>query len=154
MIPPSAAARCSDLVLIPTRTSILEIETLPEVSDMLRLAGSPSAFVLLNCVHPSAGPRGITDTHGSIKELFELNVCPVHICQRSAYAEAPTSGQSPQELDVEGKAADELKRLFEFTSEIVNSRKDARILNSLTRREAELNRLFDSTRELVNNWRQ
>jgi chromosome partitioning protein len=149
-----SAARCSDLVLIPTRTSILEIETLPEVNDMLRLAGSPSAFVLLNCVHPSAGPRGITDTHGSIKDLFELNVCPVHICQRSAYAEAPTSGQSPQELDAEGKAADELKRLFEFTSEIVNSRKDVRILNSLTRREAELDRLFDSTRELVNNWRQ
>src|SRR5580700_2678838 len=85
-----SAARCSDLVLIPTRTSILEIETLPEVNDMLRLAGSPSAFVLLNCVHPSAGPRGITDTQGTIKDLFELNVCPIHICQRSAYAKAPT----------------------------------------------------------------
>jgi Arsenical pump membrane protein len=70
--------------------------------------------------------------------------------ERSAYAEAPTSGQSPQELDAEGKAADELKRLFDFTSEVVNRRKDVRILNSLTRREAELNRLFDSTRELMN----
>ena len=147
------AARCSDLVLIPTRTSILELETLPEVNDLLRLAGSPSAFVVLNCVHPSAGPRGITDTHGSIKELFELTVCPVHICHRSAYAEAPTSGQSPQELDAEGKAADELKRLFDFTSEVVNTRKDDRILNSLTRREAELDRLFNSARELVNKGR-
>jgi chromosome partitioning protein len=36
-----SAARCSDLVLIPTRTSILEIETLPEVNELLRLAGSP-----------------------------------------------------------------------------------------------------------------
>jgi chromosome partitioning protein len=63
-----------------------------------------------------------------------LNVCPVHICQRSAYAEAPTSGQSPQELDAEGKAADELKRLFEFTSEIVNSRKDVRILKPVVDR--------------------
>jgi hypothetical protein len=105
--------------------------------------------VLLNCVHPSAGPRGIIDTRDSIKELFELTVCPVHICQRSAYAEAPTSGQSPQEADAEGKAADEMKRLFDFTSEVVNRRKDVRILNSLTRREADLNRLFDSTRELV-----
>ena len=93
---------------------------------MLRLAGSPTAFVVLNCVHPSAGPRGITDTHGSIKELFELTVCPVHICQRSAYAEAPTSGQSPQELDAEGKAADELKRLFDFTCEHVNTARDVR----------------------------
>jgi chromosome partitioning protein len=101
------AARCSDLVLIPTRSSIVEIETLPEVNDLLRLAGSPPAFVVLNCVHPSTGHRGIADTHGTIKELFELSVCPIHICQRSAYAEAPTSGQSPQELDAEGKAADE-----------------------------------------------
>jgi len=47
------AARASDLVLIPTRPNILEVETLPEVSDLLRLAGNPPAFVLLNCViHP------------------------------------------------------------------------------------------------------
>jgi chromosome partitioning protein len=116
------AARASDLVLIPTRPSIVEVETLPEVNDLLRLAGSPPAFVLLNCVHPSAGVRGLTDTREAIKQLFALTVCPVHICQRNAYAEAPTSGQSPQELDPEGRAADELKRLFDFTSEHVNIR--------------------------------
>jgi chromosome partitioning protein len=117
------AARMSDLVLIPTRPSMLEVETLPEVNDLLRLAASPPALVLLNCVHPSAGQRGLQDVHQSIKELFGLIVCPVHICQRSAYAEAPTSGQSPQELDADGKAAAELKRLFEFTCEFVNKRK-------------------------------
>jgi chromosome partitioning protein len=144
------AARASDLVLIPSRPSILEIETLPEVNDLLELAGSPSAFVLLNCVHPSAGPRGINNTHAGIKELFGLTVCPVHICQRSAYSEAPTSGQSPQELDPEGKAADELHRLLQFICEHVNNGRDVQILNSLTKREAELDRLLDSTRELMN----
>ena len=117
------AARASDLVLIPTRPSIVEVETLPEVNDLLRLAGSPAAFVLLNCVHPSAGSRGLIDVHNAIMELFGMVVCPVHVCQRSAYAEAPTSGQSPQELDEEGKAADELKRLFDFTCEFVNTGK-------------------------------
>jgi chromosome partitioning protein len=140
----------SDLVLIPTRSSIVEIETLPEVGDLLRLAGSLPAFVVLNCVHPSAGPRGIADTHRTIKDLFDLVVCPVHISHRSAYAEAPTSGQSPQELDAEGKAADELYRLFDFTCEFVNTGKEVQIRNSLARRETELNRLFDSTCELVN----
>ena len=48
------AARMSDLVLISTRPSILEVETLPEVNDLLRLAGNPPAFVLLNCIHTSA----------------------------------------------------------------------------------------------------
>jgi chromosome partitioning protein len=144
------AARISDLVLIPTRSSILELETLPEVRDLLRLAGNPPALVVLNCVHPSTGPRSIADTHQAIKKLFDLVVCPVHISQRSAYADAPTSGQSPQELDAEGKAADELDRLLDFTWQFVNTGTEARILSSLTRRDAELNRLFDSTRELVN----
>jgi chromosome partitioning protein len=144
------AARASDLVLIPSRPNILEIETLPEVSDMLELAGSPPTFVLLNCVHPSAGPRGINETQAWIKELIGLTVCPVHICQRSAYSEAPTSGQSPQELDPDGKAADELHRLLLFICEHVNNGRDDQVLKSLTRRAAELDRLFDSTRELMN----
>jgi chromosome partitioning protein len=49
-----SAARASDLVLIPTRPNILEAETLPAVSVLLKLAGNPPAFVLLNCIHPSA----------------------------------------------------------------------------------------------------
>jgi chromosome partitioning protein len=116
-----SAARVSDLVLIPTRPSIVELETLPEVKDLLMLAGNPPAFVLLNCVHPSAGARGIQDVHEGVKHLFDFTVCPVHICQRSAYAEAPTSGRSPQELDPDGKAAVELQRLFDFTCEFVNT---------------------------------
>jgi chromosome partitioning protein len=147
------AARMSDLVLIPTRPSILEVETLPEVNDLLRLAGSPPAFVLLNCIHPSAGHRGLINIHQAIKQLFDLNVCPVHVCQRSAYSEAPTTGQSPQEIEADGKAADELNRLFDFTCEFVNTGRGAQILSILARREAELNRLFDSTCELVNTGR-
>jgi chromosome partitioning protein len=143
------AARMSDLVLIPIRPNILEIETLPAVNDLLRLAGNPPAYVLLNCIHPSAGARGLVDTYQAIKQLFDLVVCPIHVCQRSAYAEAPTSGQSPQELDPDGKAADELNRLFIFTCELVNTRQGAQVLSILTRREAELNRLFDFTCELV-----
>jgi len=147
------AARMSDLVLIPTRPSILEVETLPEVNDLLRLAGNPPAFVLLNCIHTSARARGLIDIHHAIKQLFDLIVCPVHVCQRTTYAEAPTSGQSPQELDADGKAADELNRLFDFTCEFVNAGKGIQILNILARREAELNRLFDSTCRLVNTGR-
>jgi chromosome partitioning protein len=147
------AARVSDLVLIPTRPSILEVETLPEVNDLLRLAGNPPAFVLLNCIHPSAGSRGLINIHQAIKQLFDLSVCPVHVCQRSAYSEAPTSGQSPQEVDADGKAADELDRLFDFTCEFVNTGRGAQILSILARREAELNRLFASAGELVNTGR-
>ena len=53
-----AAARAADLILVPTRTSIVELETLPQVSDLLRIADSVRrAFVVLNALHPSAGSR-------------------------------------------------------------------------------------------------
>ncbi len=50
-----SAARVADLVLVPSRPNIVEVETLPQVNDLLRLAGSPPAFVLLNGIHPNAG---------------------------------------------------------------------------------------------------
>ena len=51
-----AAARAADLILVPTRTSIVELETLPQVSDLLRIAGNIGrSFVVLNALHPSSG---------------------------------------------------------------------------------------------------
>ena len=116
------AARAADLVLIPSRPNIVEVETLPQVSDLLRLAGNPPAFVLLNGIHPTAGRATVADVHDAIRSLFGLTVCPVHLCQRNAYAEAMTSGRVPQEVDPDGKAGDELNRLFEFVCEFVNTR--------------------------------
>jgi chromosome partitioning protein len=112
------AARVADLVLVPCRPIMVEIETLPAVKDLLMLAGSPPAFVLLNGIHPTS-TRQADEARDMIWKAYALRCCPVHLCQRSAYGEAPTTGQSPQELDPEGKAALELSRLFEFTCEFV-----------------------------------
>jgi chromosome partitioning protein len=116
------AARAADLVLVPSRPNILELETLPQVKDLLRLAGNPPAFVLLIGIHPMAGRATLAEICGSIHDLFGFMVCPVHLCQRNAYVDAMTSGKTPQELDPEGKAGDELTRLFQFVFEFVNKR--------------------------------
>ncbi len=112
------AARAADLVLIPCRPNMVEIETLGAVKDLLMLAGNPPAFVLLNGIHPTA-TRQADETRDMILQAFGMKSCPVHLCHRSAYAEAPTAGRTPQEMDPEGKAAIELQRLFEFTCEFV-----------------------------------
>ena len=44
------AARASDLVLIPTRPQIFELETLAAIRNLLRVAGDPKAYV-----HPWQG---------------------------------------------------------------------------------------------------
>jgi chromosome partitioning protein len=117
-----AAARAADLVLIPTRTSIVELETLPQVNDLLRLAHTKSAMVVLNGIHPSAGASSIADTTEVLQKLYGLSTCPVHLCQRIAYAEAMVTGSTPQERDPEGKAGQELNDLFRFVREAVNNR--------------------------------
>lgn len=111
-----AAARAADMILVPTRTSIVELETLPQVSDLLRIADSARrAFVVLNGLHPSAGSAGIVEAKQVLERLYGFRPCPVHLCQRSAYSEAMVSGSTPQERDPEGKAGQELSRLFQFT---------------------------------------
>ena len=110
------AARVADLVLIPVRPQIFDLETLSAVRDSLRIAHSPAAYVVLNGIHPSA-TRGTADQRDMIASAFDLPVCPVHLSHRAAYAEAPASGKTPQETDPGGKAGAELEALFAFVQE-------------------------------------
>ncbi|WP_346380558.1 AAA family ATPase [Acidithiobacillus sp.] len=113
------AARHSDLVLVPTRANVVEIETLRAVADLLRIAGNPPARVVLNGLHPSA-TRTADEAREMVQGVFGLECAPVHLCHRQAYADAPVTGQAPQELDEDGKAGQELDRLYQFSIEFVN----------------------------------
>lgn len=116
------AARSADLVLIPVRPQIFGLETLQGVRDLLRLADDPLAYVVVNGLHPQS-TKGAETTKTLIETTFGLKVAPVHLCQRGSYAEAPTTGKTAQELDPEGKAADELRRLYTFTNELLLSKR-------------------------------
>jgi chromosome partitioning protein len=113
------AARVADLVLVPSAAHIFHLETLPTLRDLLRVAGDPPAFVLLNALHPQA-----TVQSGAAKLLirhtFGFEVCPVHLCRREVYADTQTTGNTPQESQPEGRAADELQRLYLFTIQQLN----------------------------------
>ena len=115
------AARVADLVLIPVRPQIFDLETLSAVTDALRVAGSPAAYVVLNGLHPSA-TKSPTDQKEMIARAFDLPVCPVHLSHRAVYAEAPATGKTPQETEPDGKAAGELKALFEFIQTVIKAR--------------------------------
>jgi chromosome partitioning protein len=111
------AARVADLVLIPTSTSVVDIEALETARE---IAGNRPTFVLLNEIPPTA-TRQADEARTMIKSLYGLVCCPVHLCRRAAYADALRPGLSPQELDSEGKAAEELKRLYEFVTEFLEA---------------------------------
>lgn len=121
------AAKVADLVLIPARRQIFDLETLTAVQDVLRFAGNPPAFVLLNGAHPSAKAPA-DELAAMIGSAYSIPVAPAYLSHRAAYADAPATGQTPQEIDRSGKAAKELAALFAFvrnasTPKHLNTRK-------------------------------
>ena len=109
------AARIADLILIPTTTSILAIEALESVRDTVAMAGNKPALVLLNQINPTS-TRQADEARETIRQLYGLICAPVHLCRRAIYDEAFTPGTTAQEADPDGKAADEIRRLYEFVS--------------------------------------
>jgi chromosome partitioning protein len=112
------AARHSDLVLIPSKAVVGELETLGKVHDLLRIAGNPSVYVLLNRIEPGARKQ-FEDAKGMIERTFELQVCPFFLSQYRAYENALETGQTAQELDPKGRTAAELETLYLFICEHV-----------------------------------
>lgn len=50
-------------------------------------------------------------------DRFNVPVAPIHVSRPKAYEDAPAFGQTPQELEPQGSAAQEVAGLFSFLSE-------------------------------------
>ena len=62
------AARVADLVVIPCRPQIYDVETIPATQQLLALTGHPSAVVILNAV-PSRGQRRVEQVRTAVASL-------------------------------------------------------------------------------------
>ena len=113
-----AAARAADLVLIPVRPIINDMETLPALRELVTLAGDPPTYVLVN----AAPPQGTLYAEAQrAAEGMGFEVCPVVLRQRAAFAYAPGGGQGVTEYEPSGKAAIEVRALYKFASKLLNS---------------------------------
>jgi chromosome partitioning protein len=120
-----AAAKAADLVLIPSRPQIYDLETIPNTAELLRLAGNKPSMVVLNAIPP----RG-TRHEQAIEALKRLSmpVCPAMLTQRAAFGDAGTLGLTAVDHDPAGKAAQEIRLVYKYAT---------RLLNDLTRRKAD-----------------
>ena len=84
------AARVADLVVIPCRPQIYDVETIPATQQLLALAGHPSAVVILNAV-PSRGQRRVEQVRTAVAR-FGLPVCPFTVGHRAAVGDAAALG--------------------------------------------------------------
>jgi chromosome partitioning protein len=111
------SAKSADLVLIPIQPIINDIETLPALRDLLRVAGDKPALVVINNA-PIQGSR-----HIEAKETAEgmgFMVSPIVIFHRAAHYDSPLTGKAAPDYEPGGKAAQEITQLYMFTIKLLH----------------------------------
>ena len=114
-----AAAQVADLVLVPCRASVLDLETAATTAQLVQVAGDGDRGIVfvLNGV-PWQGPKA-----AQAREVLTdagLIVCPAAIVYRVAHEHAATLGETASEFDPGGKAAAEVRRVYEWMCSLLN----------------------------------
>jgi chromosome partitioning protein len=109
----AVAAQFADLVLIPCRPSILDINAIQSTLGILKLVSTQAAIVL-NAV-PSHGGRE-QEARDALEALAPL--APVAVYNRVAYFDAMNDGRSVLEYDPRGKAAEEIEALYRWAIQV------------------------------------
>ncbi|WP_299655385.1 AAA family ATPase [uncultured Jannaschia sp.] len=112
------AAKAADLILVPCRPAILDIEAISNTLDLVKTTSTP-IFVVMNAVSPQGNEAA--EASEAISGL-DVAVCPVSLRQRVAFSRALISGQSAEEFEPGGKAAQEALHLHAFMCEHLNIR--------------------------------
>lgn len=105
------AAKLADFVLIPAKPAVLDIIAMTRTVDLIKAFSKRAAVVLTFC--PPTG-REVGDAEEAVAQLG-IALCPVRIGSRIAYSRAQQTGQVAQEYEAQGKAAEELKHLYDYT---------------------------------------
>jgi chromosome partitioning protein len=111
-----AAAKLADLIIIPCRPQIYDLETIANTRELIMLAGGQMVLVVLNAIPP----RGDRQKQArQAIEIMQLPVCPVTLGHRAAFGDAGTLGQTALEFDPRGKAAEEIRQLYKYISILI-----------------------------------
>lgn len=111
--PALLACKAADLVLIPCRASIVDIDAIGATYDLTTMANKAAAVVFNAC-----STLTDADLEGARKGLNGRGV-PIYggqIYQRVALSRALITGQTAQEIEPEGRAAREVSDLFAWAT--------------------------------------
>ena len=113
-----AVARVSDLIIVPCRAQIDDIETLSATKQILDVTGDARTFVLLNGVPPNLARReeAAASIIGHPEAPFP--VCPHAFGHRTAFGDSSVLGLTPQEYEPKGKASKEIENVHKYVINI------------------------------------
>ncbi len=115
-----AAMELADLVLIPCRPSAFDLAAIQTTAKLVQLLRKP-AFVVFTAGNPNA-PR-MYEEAGELVASYGTPAAPVLIPDRAAYRHASAEGRTVMELEPAGKAADDVRRLYEWTCRQIDTGK-------------------------------
>ena len=106
----SVIARGVDLIAIPVRPSAFDIAAVGNAVEIAKAANTKTVFVLSAC--PFRSPE-IAETRELLK-TYGLPVAPTDITERRAFSRAVASGRAVTEFESDGKAAAEIRALWQW----------------------------------------
>ena len=103
-------ASAADFLLIPCRPSAFDIAAIAASVQVAKAADKPTAFILNAC--PTRAPE-IEETR-EVLTNYGLPVAPVCLGDRRAFARAIATGRAVTEFEAQGKAAEEITKLWRW----------------------------------------
>lgn len=114
----AAAAQRADLVLIPCRPSLVDLDAIKRTAQLITSTGR-AALVVLNTAPPTA--TTLLDDARTLAEATGLRVARAVLRERSAYRAAWPLGYGVVEHEPKGKAALEIASLLKIIFEELQS---------------------------------
>lgn len=108
-------ARLVDLVAIPCRPTAFDIAAVGSAVNIGKAAGISTVFILSAC--PVRSPE-IAEAR-SLLAGYKLAIAPVAIIERRAFARAVSIGRTVTEFEKNGKAATEIRQLWNWLKEYI-----------------------------------
>jgi chromosome partitioning protein len=105
------AAQAADLILIPCRPSLIDLDAIRRTAQLVKSAGIP-AFVVFNAAPHSA--TTLLEDARAIVEGAGLVPAPVVLRERSAYRASWPLGKAVVETEPKSKAAKEISELKDW----------------------------------------
>lgn len=112
------AISIADLVLMPIRPAIFDLRAIKETIEIVEMAKKKGrAVVVLNAVPTH---KVIGDEAEEAARQYGVDVAPVRLTERAAFAHALTAGYGITEYDPKSKAATEILALRSFVASRLN----------------------------------
>ena len=124
------AASAADLILIPTKPEMFDLRAMQQTVKAAQQIDKPAAVVLTFC--PASGAE--VEQARDVVRGMNAELVPVEIHQRKAYGRAQVDGLTSLEFEPTGKAAEEIRKLYQYTRIALFGGKNGKVKDQSKRR--------------------